>query len=69
MRQEHVAAGNSGYPRAAAGASADTDATVVLAMPDVGVIAASGEIALLKGPAEWSSPDAVTFMKAALGRS
>ena len=32
-------------------------------------VASGCEIALLKGPAQWASPDAVTFMKTALGRS
>jgi thiol-disulfide isomerase/thioredoxin len=42
----------------------------VVGLPTTFVVDASGcEIALLKGPAEWASPDAVTFMKMALGRS
>jgi thiol-disulfide isomerase/thioredoxin len=42
----------------------------VVGLPTTFVVDASGcEIALLKGPAEWASPDAVTFMKTALGRS
>jgi thiol-disulfide isomerase/thioredoxin len=42
----------------------------VVGLPTTFVVDASGcEIALLKGPAEWASPDAVAFMKAALGRS
>lgn len=43
-----IAASLALLPAAAAGASAQKDATVALAMPDAGVIAASGEIALLK---------------------
>ena len=43
-----IAASLALAPAAAAGASAEKDATVVFAMPDPGVIAASGEIALLK---------------------
>ena len=40
----------------------------VVGLPTTFVVDGSGcEIALLKGPAEWSSPDAVAFMKAALG--
>ena len=42
----------------------------VVGLPTTFVVDGAGcEIALLKGPAEWSSPDAVAFMKAALGRS
>jgi thiol-disulfide isomerase/thioredoxin len=42
----------------------------VVGLPTTFVVDASGcEIALLKGPAEWASPDAITFMKTALGRS
>jgi thiol-disulfide isomerase/thioredoxin len=42
----------------------------VVGLPTTFVVDASGcEIALLKGPAEWASPDAVAFMKAALNRS
>jgi thiol-disulfide isomerase/thioredoxin len=42
----------------------------VVGLPTTFVVDGSGcEIALLKGPAEWASPDAVTFMKAALNRS
>ncbi len=42
----------------------------VVGLPTTFVVDASGcEIALLKGPAQWASPDAVTFMKTALGRS
>ena len=42
----------------------------VVGLPTTFVVDASGcEIALLKGPAEWSSPDAVTFMRAALGKT
>jgi thiol-disulfide isomerase/thioredoxin len=41
----------------------------VVGLPTTFVVDASGcEIALLKGPAEWASPDAVTFMKTALKR-
>jgi soluble lytic murein transglycosylase len=43
-----IAASLALAPAAAAGASVEKDATVVFAMPDPGVIAASGEIALLK---------------------
>ncbi|MEE1613975.1 thiol:disulfide interchange protein TlpA [Microvirga sp. CF3016] len=42
----------------------------VVGLPTTFVVDSSGcEIALLKGPADWASPDAFTFMKAALGRS
>jgi thiol-disulfide isomerase/thioredoxin len=42
----------------------------VVGLPTTFVVDASGcEIALLKGPAEWASPDALAFMKTALGRS
>lgn len=42
----------------------------VVGLPTTFVVDASGcEIALLKGPAEWSSPDAVTFMRTALGKT
>jgi thiol-disulfide isomerase/thioredoxin len=42
----------------------------VVGLPTTFVIDASGcEIALLKGPAEWASPDALTFVKTALGRT
>jgi thiol-disulfide isomerase/thioredoxin len=42
----------------------------VVGLPTTIVVDASGcEIALLKGPAEWASPDALTFMRTALGRS
>jgi thiol-disulfide isomerase/thioredoxin len=41
----------------------------VVGLPTTFVVDAAGcEIALLKGPAEWASPDAVAFMKAALNR-
>ncbi len=41
----------------------------VVGLPTTFVVDASGcEIALLKGPAEWASPDALAFMRAALGR-
>ncbi len=42
----------------------------VVGLPTTFVVDASGcEIALLKGPAEWASPDAVAFMRTALGRT
>lgn len=42
----------------------------VVGLPTTFMVDSSGcEIALLKGPADWASPDAVAFMKAALGRS
>ena len=42
----------------------------VVGLPTTFVVDPSGcEIALLKGPAEWDSPDALAFMRAALGRS
>jgi len=42
----------------------------VVGLPTTFVVDASGcEIALLKGPAEWASPDALAFMKTALGRT
>jgi thiol-disulfide isomerase/thioredoxin len=42
----------------------------VVGLPTTFVVDPSGcEIALLKGPAEWASPDAMVFMRAALGRS
>jgi thiol-disulfide isomerase/thioredoxin len=42
----------------------------VVGLPTTFLVHASGcEIALLKGPAEWASPDAFAFMRAALGRS
>jgi thiol-disulfide isomerase/thioredoxin len=42
----------------------------VVGLPTTFVVDASGcEIALLKGPAEWSSPDALAFMRTALGRT
>jgi thiol-disulfide isomerase/thioredoxin len=41
----------------------------VVGLPTTFVVDAAGcEIALLKGPAEWASPDALAFMKAALNR-
>jgi thiol-disulfide isomerase/thioredoxin len=41
----------------------------VVGLPTTFVVDASGcEVALLKGPAEWASSDAVAFMKAALNR-
>jgi thiol-disulfide isomerase/thioredoxin len=42
----------------------------VVGLPTTFVVDASGcEVALLKGPAEWSSPDALAFMRTALGKS
>jgi thiol-disulfide isomerase/thioredoxin len=42
----------------------------VVGLPTTLVVDPSGcEIAILKGPAEWASPDALAFMRAALGRS
>ena len=42
----------------------------VVGLPTTLLVDPSGcEIALLKGPAEWASPDAVAFMRAALSRS
>lgn len=42
----------------------------VVGLPTTFLIDASGcEIALLKGPAEWASPDALAFVRTALGRS
>nr|WP_324617456.1 TlpA disulfide reductase family protein [Microvirga alba] len=42
----------------------------VVGLPATFIVHESGcEIALLKGPAEWASPDALAFMRAALGRS
>lgn len=41
----------------------------VVGLPTTFVVDAAGcEVALLKGPAEWASPDALAFMKAALNR-
>jgi thiol-disulfide isomerase/thioredoxin len=41
----------------------------VVGLPTTFLIHASGcEVALLKGPAEWASPEAFTFLRAALGR-
>jgi thiol-disulfide isomerase/thioredoxin len=41
----------------------------VVGLPTTFVLDPAGcEIALLKGPAEWASPDAFAFMRAALGR-
>jgi thiol-disulfide isomerase/thioredoxin len=41
----------------------------VVGLPTTMLVDGSGcEIALLKGPAEWDSPDALAFMRAALGR-
>jgi thiol-disulfide isomerase/thioredoxin len=42
----------------------------VVGLPTTLLVDATGcEIALLKGPAEWSSPDALALMRAALGQS
>jgi thiol-disulfide isomerase/thioredoxin len=42
----------------------------VVGLPTTFVVDASGcEIALLKGPAEWASSNALSFIRAALGRS
>jgi len=42
----------------------------VVGLPTTFVVDASGcEIAILKGPAEWASPDALAFIRTALGRS
>ena len=42
----------------------------VVGLPTTLLVHSSGcEIALLKGPAEWASPDAFAFMRAALGRT
>ncbi|KLK91023.1 thiol:disulfide interchange protein [Microvirga vignae] len=42
----------------------------VVGLPTTLVVDATGcEIALLKGPAEWASPDALAFIRTALGRS
>jgi len=42
----------------------------VVGLPTTFMVDATGcEIALLKGPAEWSSPDAVAFVRTALGRT
>lgn len=42
----------------------------VVGLPTTFVVDAAGcEIALLKGPAEWASPDALAFMRSALGRT
>nr|WP_112662475.1 redoxin family protein [Microvirga flavescens] len=42
----------------------------VVGLPTTVLVDGSGcEIALLKGPAEWHSPDALAFIRAALGRS
>lgn len=41
----------------------------VVGLPATFMIDSSGcEVALLKGPAEWASPDALAFVRAALGR-
>jgi thiol-disulfide isomerase/thioredoxin len=42
----------------------------VVGLPTTFIVDAAGcEIALLKGPAEWASPDAVAFVRTALGRT
>jgi len=42
----------------------------VVGLPTTFVVDASGcEVALLKGPAEWASPEAFAFVRTALGRS
>ncbi|MCG7393266.1 redoxin family protein [Microvirga sp. ACRRW] len=42
----------------------------VVGLPTTFMVDASGcEIALLKGPAEWASPDAMAFVRTALGRT
>jgi thiol-disulfide isomerase/thioredoxin len=42
----------------------------VVGLPTTFVVDPSGcEVALLKGPAEWASPDALTFVRTALGRT
>jgi thiol-disulfide isomerase/thioredoxin len=42
----------------------------VVGLPTTFVVDSSGcEVALLKGPAEWASPEAFTFVRTALGRS
>ncbi|WP_414472092.1 thiol:disulfide interchange protein TlpA [Microvirga sp. M2] len=42
----------------------------VVGLPTTFIVDATGcEIALLKGPAEWASPDAIAFVRTALGRS
>jgi thiol-disulfide isomerase/thioredoxin len=42
----------------------------VVGLPTTFIVDATGcEVALLKGPAEWSSPDAVNFVRSALGRT
>lgn len=41
----------------------------VVGLPTTFLVDAAGcEVALLKGPAEWASPDALTFVRTALGR-
>jgi thiol-disulfide isomerase/thioredoxin len=41
----------------------------VVGLPTTFVVDSSGcEVALLKGPAEWASPEAFTFVRTALGR-
>ena len=42
----------------------------VIGLPTTLLVDRTGcEIALLKGPAEWASPDAIALVRAALGRS
>jgi hypothetical protein len=42
----------------------------VVGLPTTFLLDETGcEVALLKGPAEWASPDAFAFIKTALGRS
>lgn len=42
----------------------------VVGLPATFLVDAAGcEVALLKGPAEWASPDALSFVRVALGRS
>jgi thiol-disulfide isomerase/thioredoxin len=42
----------------------------VVGLPTTFVVEASGcEVALLKGPAEWASPEAFAFVRTALGKS
>jgi thiol-disulfide isomerase/thioredoxin len=42
----------------------------VVGLPTTLMVDANGcEIALMKGPADWASPDAVALVRAALGRS
>ncbi|WP_322098878.1 thiol:disulfide interchange protein TlpA [Microvirga roseola] len=42
----------------------------VVGLPTTFIVDPAGcEVAILKGPAEWASPDALVFMRTALGRS